>query len=76
VGFEWIRDVSLQRRGLSPRLRFVLTSGAEVKFTTYGRDQPERFVQALKGALEARARAYPVTSAPHPVPVIPPPPPQ
>jgi hypothetical protein len=68
VPFEALRGVTVQRRGLSPRLRFVMASGAEVTFTTYRRDHPEPFAQTLNGAREAWGEpAFP------PPPPVPPP---
>jgi Bacterial PH domain len=74
VPFEAVRRVMVQRRGLSPRLRFVMASGAEVTFTTYRLDHPERFAQALNRAREAWAAVAPALPPPPATPVVPPPP--
>ena len=76
VAFDQIRDASLQRRGLSPRLRFELASGAEVRFTTYRTDHPDTFVEAVNRAREARVGSSPTIPAPPATPALPPPPPR
>jgi hypothetical protein len=76
VPFEALRDVSLERRGLSPRLRFVLASGADLSFTTYRLDHPDEFVRVLNEVRAAHVvAAPPVHSPPEAALVIPPPPP-
>src|SRR5712692_10575600 len=71
---EGLRDVRAERRGMSPRLRFVLASGAELTFTTYRLDKPERFGEALHRAREARQSPGSSIPPPPPIPVVPPPP--
>jgi len=75
VPFESLRAVSLDRAGLSPKLRFVLASGAEVTFATYRLDRPEEFVRVLDRAFQTQAFTDAQDSQPPPVPAIPPPPP-
>jgi hypothetical protein len=76
VPFEGLQDVRVERRGMSPRLRFVLASGAELTFTTYRLDKPERFVEALHRARAARPKSGSSVPPPLPIPVVPPPPPR
>jgi hypothetical protein len=75
VPFEALRDVSLERRGLSPRLRFVLLSGAVITFTTYRLDHPDEFVRVLNDAREARIPGGPPFPPPPTMAVVVPPPP-
>jgi hypothetical protein len=74
VPFEALHAVSLHP-GLSPRLRFVLSSGAELTFTTYRLDHPNEFIRVLNRARQDRTPAAPGIPKPAPIPVIPPPPP-
>jgi hypothetical protein len=75
VPFEALRVVSLERRGLSPRLRFVLMSGAVLTFTTYRLDHPDEFVRVLNSARDARFPGGPPVPSPQKMPVVVPPPP-
>jgi hypothetical protein len=75
VPFEWLQGAFIERRGMSPRVRFVLSSGVEVTFTTYRRDHPDAFVRILNRAREARPMTTPPIAQPHSQPVVPPPPP-
>ena len=74
VPLDTLHGASLERRGLSPRLRFVLASGAEMTFTTYRLDHPDEFIRVVK---EARARQRGSTGNPssRDIPSLPPPPP-
>jgi len=77
VAFDQLRDISVQRRGLSPRLRFELASGAEVRFTTYRTDHPEAFAEAANRARRARVESSLAVPPPPAIPaVLPPPPPR
>jgi hypothetical protein len=74
VPFAALQSVSVERRGLSPRLRFVLASGAELMFTTYRLDHPDEFVRILNQGCRAWALVAPRVRPPA-IPVVPPPPP-
>ena len=73
VPLEWLSGVTLERRGLSPRLRFALTSGVEVTFTTYRVDRPNVFVETVDQARQAWSHIAPPIPPSAP-PVVPPPP--
>jgi len=71
---EAIQAVSVERRGMSPRLRFVLSSRAELTFTTYRLDHPDEFVRAFEQAREDRTRVVSPRSLSMAIPAAPPPP--
>jgi len=73
---EKIRGVSLERRSLGLRLRFVLSSRAEVTFSTYRADHPDQFVEAVNRAVQARVPVTPPDATARPTPAVPPPPPR
>jgi hypothetical protein len=73
LAFEALGSANLERRGMSPRLHFVLASGAELTFTTYRLDHPDEFIRILNSTRQT-ATAVRVPSPPT-IPVVPPSPP-
>jgi hypothetical protein len=72
---EALKTVTVELRGLNPRLRFVMASGAEVTFTTYRLDHPDEFVRVLNTARERWTPPVPTIPSLPAAPVVPPPPP-
>jgi len=73
--FEALHSSTVERRGMSPRLRFVLASGAEFTFTAYRLDHPDEFVRVLNEARRTGTVSAARVSLPPQIPVVPPPPP-
>jgi hypothetical protein len=73
--FEALGSATVERRGMSPRLRFVLASGAEVTFTTHRFDHPQEFIRILNSARQTGTVSPARVSPPPPIPAVPPPPP-
>jgi hypothetical protein len=77
VPFESLQRATVDRRGLNLELRFLMSSRAQVCFTTYRLDHPQEFTQVLNRALQERAHLLPVAARPAPsqdMPLPPPPP--